>query len=197
MKQLFTAFLTAMIALTMGAWYLSAQAASKRHLDVTVTDPRGRFVTGLEQQNFAVVENGAPRAITDFSGVDTPVAIALLSDGPLPDLSTLGLPSYYGDEWIQATSVEDAVRQLAASKNQRKAILNLTAAAVVNITVRDKNLFPTGIQSLQTNRVNLVKAVMELHTQYHLEFESSTPSASVAVTLKPPAGLPPLELSWQ
>ena len=83
---------------------------------MTVTDPRGRFVTGLEEKSFEVVENGVRRAITDFSDVDSPIALAIVGDGPLPDVGPLG-PQ---DQLIQAPSASDAVRRLRDSKNQRK-----------------------------------------------------------------------------
>jgi hypothetical protein len=173
------------LMLTVGAMRASAQASSKRRVDVTVTDPRGRFVTGLEQQSFEVVENGVRRALTDFSDVASPLSIAIVTDGPLPDVGPLG-PE---DELIQTPSLSNALRQLAASKNQRKVIVNLSAA--------DASSVPSGIQVLQTDRANLVKAVVELHNQYRLEFESSSPSARFEVVLKPPAGLPHLELTWK
>jgi len=173
------------LLLTVGVTRGLAQASSKRRVDVTVTDPRGRFVTGLEQQSFEVVENGVRRALTDFSDVASPLSIAIVTDGALPDVGPLG-PD---DELIQTPSLSNALRQLAASKNQRKVIVNLTTA--------DSSSVPVGIQILQTDRANLVRAVVELHNQYRLEFETSSPSARFEVVLKPPAGLPHLELSWK
>lgn len=173
------------LMLTVGATRGSAQASSKRRVDVTVTDPRGRFVTGLEQQSFEVVENGVRRTLTDFSDVASPLSIAIVTDGPLPDVGPLGP----GDELIQTPSLSSALRQLAASKNQRKVIVNLTTANSPSV--------PSGIQVLQTDRANLIRAVVELHNQYRLEFETSSPSARFEVVLKPPAGLPHLELTWK
>jgi hypothetical protein len=89
------------------------------------------------------------------------------------------------DELIQTPSLSNALRQLSASKNSRKAL--------VVTTTTDTQAIPGGIQTLQINRANLLKAVVELRNQYRLEFESSSPSASVEVVLKPPRGLPPLQ----
>jgi hypothetical protein len=61
----------------------------------------------------------------------------------------------------------------------------------------DTQAIPAGIQTVQTNREMLPKWVVELRNQYRLEFESSTPSASVEVVLKPTAGLPELKLHWK
>jgi hypothetical protein len=184
MKQVLAAAATILV-LTIVASRAAAQATSKRHVDVTVTDPRGRFVTGLEEKNFEVVENGVRRVITDFSDVDAPISLAIVGDGPLPDVGPLG-PQ---DQLIQAASVADAVRRLRDSKNPRKVVVNLAAM--------DRQAIPPGIELLQTNRADLFKAMVELHNQYRLEFESSAPSAPFAIVLTPPVGLPHLELSWK
>lgn len=49
-------------------------------LDVSVKDPRGGYVTGLQRRNFQVYEDGQPRDITHFESVDTPVTIGLVVD---------------------------------------------------------------------------------------------------------------------
>ena len=47
---------------------------------VTVTDPRGRVVSGLEHGHFRVLEEKTPQTIVSFSAVDAPVSIGLLFD---------------------------------------------------------------------------------------------------------------------
>jgi Ca-activated chloride channel homolog len=47
---------------------------------VTVTDPLGRIVTGLEQQDFRVFENGTEQEIVHFSSQDEPVSIGVIFD---------------------------------------------------------------------------------------------------------------------
>ncbi len=49
-------------------------------MNVTVTDPIGRLVTGLEQDNFRVFENGAEQEIVRFSSEDVPVSIGVIFD---------------------------------------------------------------------------------------------------------------------
>jgi len=49
-------------------------------LDVSVKDPHGGFVTGLQKSNFRVFEDGHPREITHFASVDTPVTVGLVVD---------------------------------------------------------------------------------------------------------------------
>jgi len=50
---------------------LQAQAAVSRTVDVTVTDPYGRTVAGLEKDRFAITEGGIARVLRAFSEVRT------------------------------------------------------------------------------------------------------------------------------
>jgi Ca-activated chloride channel homolog len=49
-------------------------------LDVSVKNPHGGFVSGLEKSNFKVFEDGHARTITHFASVDTPVTVGLVMD---------------------------------------------------------------------------------------------------------------------
>ena len=46
----------------------------------SVTDPLGRLVTGLEQENFRVFEDGVEQEILHFSSEDVPVSIGVIFD---------------------------------------------------------------------------------------------------------------------
>jgi Ca-activated chloride channel family protein len=46
----------------------------------TVTDPLGRLVTGLEQEDFRVFENGSEQEVVHFSSEDVPVSIGVIFD---------------------------------------------------------------------------------------------------------------------
>ena len=46
----------------------------------SVTDPLGRLVTGLEQDNFRVFEDGVEQEIVHFSSEDVPVSIGVIFD---------------------------------------------------------------------------------------------------------------------
>lgn len=62
----------------------AAQAQAAIHLDVVVTSRSGTPVTGLQQQDFTVLDNKVSRPITSFqaiSGNQAPVEIVLLVDG--------------------------------------------------------------------------------------------------------------------
>lgn len=47
---------------------------------VSVTDPLGRLVTGLEQEDFRVFENGSEQEIVHFASEDVPVSIGVIFD---------------------------------------------------------------------------------------------------------------------
>jgi hypothetical protein len=166
---------------------LAAQVPSTRLVHVTVTDRFGRFVTGLEQKRFEVVEGGVLCPITKFSGADSPMMLVIVSEKSVSEVSALIRPE---DELIQARSFPDAIRRLSASKKPRKIILT-------TVTLSTKAV-PDDIQVLETTPANLFSAVDELVRlhEYLLWVMSSTPSANLNVVLKPPPGLPPLSLTW-
>ena len=49
-------------------------------LDVSVKDAAGGFVSGLQKDNFKVLENGKPQEISQFSNADIPVTAGLVVD---------------------------------------------------------------------------------------------------------------------
>ncbi len=49
-------------------------------VNVTVTDGYERLVTGLEQDNFHVFEDGVPQEIVNFSSEDVPISIGIVLD---------------------------------------------------------------------------------------------------------------------
>lgn len=49
-------------------------------INVTVTDPLNRFVTGLEKEHFRLLEDKVEQNITDFSSEDAPLSVGLVFD---------------------------------------------------------------------------------------------------------------------
>jgi Ca-activated chloride channel family protein len=49
-------------------------------IPVTITDPLNRLVTGLDKENFTVLEGSAPQEIKNFSSEDAPVSIGVIFD---------------------------------------------------------------------------------------------------------------------
>jgi Ca-activated chloride channel family protein len=49
-------------------------------VSVTVTDPMNRLVTGLERENFRVLEQNQPQEIKHFSSEDAPISLGVIFD---------------------------------------------------------------------------------------------------------------------
>jgi Ca-activated chloride channel homolog len=49
-------------------------------VNVTVTDPQDRFVTGLESDNFRIFENSVEQEIQYFSSEDVPISVGVIFD---------------------------------------------------------------------------------------------------------------------
>ena len=175
----------AAIAAVAWAGFAAAQAPSTRRIEVTVTEPSGRFVTGLEREDFEVIENGVRRVITRFAAAQLPISLAVVSKERLPAMDIPGAA-----DLIQTTSLSDALRQLAASPHSLKAIV--TTAEVPMATG-----IPPEIELVTVAPDGVAKAVAELRNQYRLEFESDPPSAEVEVVAKERRGLPRLKVNWK
>lgn len=173
---------TLVVVVAFSIPHLPAQTQSNRLVHVAITDPSGRFVTGMEQQRFEIVENGIQRPITGFSDVDSPILLAIVGEKAVTigDLNPR-------DVLIQTPSLNDAIQQLSASKNLRKALVVTSAI--------DAQAIPSGIRTVQVRPDDLFHAVVELRNEYVLQFESSNSTSTVGIVLKQPRGLPPLQAS--
>jgi len=176
---------TFVVLLLSGSLLLSAQSPSNRVVHVTVTDPLGRFVTGLGMQDFSVVENGTAKPVVAVAESDCSAAIAIVSDSKFAERFAFCSPA---DELIQTQSVSTALRHLAASTNTRRAL----------VLVTDHNIgapIPADIQVIETTPGNLAKAIAGLRNQYLIQFESA--STDIEISVKSPDGLPPLSANWK
>jgi len=162
---------------------LPAQTQSTRLVHVTVTDPLGRFVTGMEQEQFEITENGVRRPISAFSDLDSPIALAIVGEMQLP-LSSVS-PD---DVLIQTRSVSEALQLLLASKNLRKAL-------VITASSTDLPEIPFGVQVVRVKPDGLLTAIVELRSEYLLQFHATDAPSQVEVALRQPRGLPPLRVN--
>lgn len=69
-------------------------------INVTVTDPLNRFVTGLEKEHFRLFEDKVEQEITQFSAEDAPISIGLVFDtsgsmGPKLQKSRLAAAEFF------------------------------------------------------------------------------------------------------
>ena len=173
---------TIALSLIVGLSKLSAQATpAKRQIHFTVTDSGNRFVTGLQPEHFQIFENGVRREITGFADASSPLSIAIVSDQPIAAAEALGP----GDELIQASSLADAVRQLTAARNSIKVLL----------TNFDEPINASRIRIVRVPQPRLLKALVELRSQYTLEFDSAAPEVPVRIAVNQPRGLPMLKVN--
>jgi len=87
-------------------------------IPVTVTDPMNRFVTGLEKENFKLLENGKEQVISQFSSEDAPLSVGVIFDcsgsmGPKLQKSRLAVAQFFRtanpeDEFFAVTFADDA-----------------------------------------------------------------------------------------
>ena len=72
-------------------------------VNVTVTDPYNRLVTGLEPENFRVFEDSIEQEVVTFSSEDTPVSIGVILDlsGSMAD--KLGKAKQAALQFLQST----------------------------------------------------------------------------------------------
>jgi VWFA-related protein len=76
------------VTLSLAAWAQPPNPASADMrvdstlvlVPVTVTDARHRYVLGLEQKNFHVLEDGVEQQIKQFSGEDAPLSVGFIVD---------------------------------------------------------------------------------------------------------------------
>jgi hypothetical protein len=162
--------MTRTILALIAAATLSAQQPAKRFVAFTVSDPLNRFVLGLDRDTFEIVQAGARVPITSFVEADSPIVIAVVSDRRVDG------------SLIQASSIPEALTQLAASNSPRKGLIIANGA--------DAAAIPAGIQVMRAEPSAIEKAVVELRSQYVVHFESE--SANFEVVIKQPRGLPAL-----
>jgi VWFA-related protein len=83
-----------------------AQAASGNiHFDVVVAPKSGPPVGDLQQQDFTLLDNGSPQAITSFqavSGRQAPVEVVLVIDAINVDASAIGYERIQVDKFLRA-----------------------------------------------------------------------------------------------
>jgi len=129
-------------------------------LDVSVLDKEGKFVGGLEQKSFRVLDNGAERPIIFFAPVETPARIVVMIETS---------PAVYmiKDEHIAASYAllnglaEDDQVALVTYSDSPKELLPFTSdrAALQNALVGNGNQYMMGMAAL--NLYDSISSVVE------------------------------------
>ncbi len=115
-------------------------------IPVTVLDPLGRTVTGLDEDNFQVLEDGVPQKITSFGNEDSPLSMGIVLDtsGSMGD--KLAMSKNAVAEFFKSANPEDEAF-LVEFDNRPQLVLPFTH----NLgNIEDRILFarPAGLTSL-------------------------------------------------
>lgn len=79
-------------------------------LDVVVTDSRGRFVRGLTEDDFLIMEDGTPQELVFFTSEGTPVTVMVLLDSSASIRSNLEEVQNAANRFINRLPRGDAAR---------------------------------------------------------------------------------------
>lgn len=105
-------------------------------LIVTVSDPHGRFVTGLEKENFEIYDDNVKQEIAIFSDEDAPITLGIVYDvsGSMSDLTT---QSFEALRRFFHTSHVDDEYFIIAFNNKPKLVQDFTTSPneILNRTV--------------------------------------------------------------
>jgi Ca-activated chloride channel homolog len=136
-----------------------------------VTDRNGRPMAGLRLENFALLEDGKPQALTNFATTETPFEIALLLDTSGSTRDDLGLIRDAANAFIAALRPGDRVA-IVAFKNREN---NGTPVATVDV-----------LELLTDNRQDLRIAIERLGTSNGTPFYEALAQVGKQVFRDPP-----------
>src|SRR5437762_6379457 len=76
-------------------------------INVTITDPEGRYVVGLQKENFQVWEDKIEQQIDYFSTEDVPLSVGLIFDASGSMQSTLEFARQAALTFLQTADASD------------------------------------------------------------------------------------------
>jgi Ca-activated chloride channel family protein len=92
---------------------------------VVVTDSRGKFVEGLQRENFQILDNGASQSISDFASIETPAQVLLVIEAGPAVYLLQDVHLFVADSLLNGLSPADNVA-IAGYTNSPAPILNFT-----------------------------------------------------------------------
>ncbi|HEU5239865.1 MAG TPA: VWA domain-containing protein [Pyrinomonadaceae bacterium] len=137
-----------------------------------VTDKTGHPISSLKLENFAVLEDGKPQTLTNFSTTEAPFEIALLLDTSGSTRQELGLIRDAANEFLSALRTGDRVAIVGFNNSQGPNGLMATVDVLSPLT--DK-------------RVILRNAIATLHTSNGTPFYDALARVADEVFRNPPA----------
>jgi Ca-activated chloride channel family protein len=88
-------------------------------VSVTVSDARGRYITGLTERDFQLLEDGQPQALSVFAQEQAPVSVTLLMDGSGSMASKLPVARAAAHRLLAALKPEDEAKLMAFNQQVR------------------------------------------------------------------------------
>ena len=149
-----------LVAILLGATAMQGQAPAPPqritarvelvNVDVTVTDERGDFVSGLQRKNFRIFDDGVEQEITYFAPIDAPaVILVLVETGPavylihrqhLTSAYTL-LEGLDADDQVALASYDEAPRLLLPFSRNKQAVAQILTGLRYNLGATELRLY--------------------------------------------------------
>ena len=109
------------------------------NLNVSVADKARKYVTGLEKQDFTIIEDGIPQQVSVFDRHDVPVSVAILIDGSLSMQPRMGVVQGAALRLVQSLRPQDSARIVRFNHRH----------FVVQDFTSDKGLLETAVRSIR------------------------------------------------
>jgi Ca-activated chloride channel homolog len=153
----------------LGATALSAQPQRFRggvelvSLNVTVTDPAGKYVTDLTEPDFEVYEDGARQALTFFSRTQQPISLALLLDTSASMEERMGIAQeaaigfarqLHKEDQAEVIDFDSQVRVLSPFTNDSTALEKAIRTTTANGSTSLYNALYIALKELKKTRIS-------------------------------------------
>ena len=115
-------------------------------VNVTVTDPYDRPVTGLDPSNFRVFENNVEQEVLTFSVEDSPISVGVIFDNSSSMASKIGQAREGVVEFLKSSNPEDEF--FFVSFNDRAELMSAFTNSIEDLQTRNMLTAPRGRTAL-------------------------------------------------
>ena len=117
------------------------------NVGVVVTDSKGKFVEGLQRENFQVFDNNAPQPITEFASIETPAQVLMVVESGPAVYLLQDEHLFVADALLGGLSAGDSVA-IASYNEAPSPILNFTTDKRMAQAALDQIAFNLGYGAL-------------------------------------------------
>jgi Ca-activated chloride channel homolog len=129
------------------------QPAQELHADVelalvnvTVTDPYNRFITGLDPENFRIFEDNVEQELVTFSSEDVPISIGIIFDCSGSMKNKIGKAREAAVEFLDTANPEDEF--FLVTFNERADLTTVFTSSIGDVQSRMMLMPPKGSTAL-------------------------------------------------